>query len=151
VTRQDLLIIPVAALLVALTATLLYATRFGRALRAVAQDPVGARLMGVLPTNIMAWTFALSGGMVALAALVLAPATVLTPDGWVTPLIKSFAVVVLGGTARLRGIVMASAALGIAETATALWLSSAATELVGLVVIACCMLFYPGGLVRHEA
>ncbi len=149
VTRQAILIIPLALVLGVATAIVLQTTRFGQAVRAVAQDPEGAQLVGVSTTAVMTWMFAISGTMVALAALVLSPTTVLTPDGWVIPLIKSFAVVVLGGAGRLTGTLVASAVLGVAETSAALWLSTAAAELIGLVVIAAVLLLNPLGLTHH--
>jgi len=135
VSRQQLLILPVGLALFCGTAWMVYRTRPGRALRAIAQDRDGAQILGISPVPILGWTFAASAGMTALAACVVTPLSVVGPSGWISPLVKSFAVVVLGGTRHLRGIALAAFIIAAAEVATSLWVSEGAAEYVSLLVI----------------
>lgn len=98
--QQHLLILPVGLALLAGTALVLYRTRAGMAIRAVAQDPEGAEILGIRSRSVLGWTFAAAAAMTAVASCLLSPLTVVAPSGWITPLIKSFAIVVLGGSRR---------------------------------------------------
>lgn len=146
VTRQHLLIVPVGLTLLAATAWVIYRTAPGQALRAVAQDREGAEILGILPVPVLGWTFAVASGMAAIAACILTPLTVVGPSGWIAPLVKSFAVVVLGGVRHLRGIAAAALLLAAGEVATSLWLSEGAAEYVSLLVIVGVLTARPGGV-----
>lgn len=146
VARQQLLIVPVGFALFAGTAWVIYRTGPGRALRAVAQNREGAQILGISPVPVLGWTFAASAGMVAIAACLVTPFTVVGPWGWISPLVKSFAVVVLGGVRRLRGIAAAAFLLAAGEVATSLWVSEGAAEYVSLLIIIGVLVARPGGI-----
>lgn len=144
--RQHLLILPVALALFGGTAWVVYRTAPGRALRAVAQDREGAEILGISPVPVLGWTFATAAGMAALAACLMTPLTVVGPSGWIAPLVKSFAVVVLGGVRHLRGIAAAAFLLAAGEVATSLWISEGAAEYVSLLIIVGVLTARPGGI-----
>ncbi len=73
--------------------------------------------------------------MAACAACLLAPLTVVTPWGWVSPLLKSFAVVVLAGPERFARLAGAALLLAVVEVAGSLLVSEGVAELFGLLVI----------------
>jgi branched-chain amino acid transport system permease protein len=133
--KQSLLAVPAALLSLAATVAVVYRTRWGRSFRAVAQDSIGARLMGVNPARVMGWTFAAGAALAACAACLLAPLTVVTPWGWVSPLLKSFAVVVLAGPERFARLAGAALLLAVVEVAGSLLVSEGVAELFGLLVI----------------
>ncbi len=135
VSAQSTLAVPAALLAGFVTWWVASRTRPGRALRAVAEDADTARLLGIDPTATLGVTFVASAGLVALAACLLTPDLVVTPTGWVAPLVKSFAIVVLAGRGSLGRVFGAAVLLAGAEVATSLWWSEALAELVGLVVI----------------
>jgi branched-chain amino acid transport system permease protein len=141
VATQSLLAVPVGIALLAATGGVVYRTRWGRAFRAVAQDAVGARLMGVRPRRVMGWTFAVGAALAACAACLLAPLTVITPWGWVGPLLKSFAVVVLAGPERLLRLAGAAALLATVEVIASTLVSEGTAELVSLLVILAVLAF----------
>ncbi len=144
--RQQLLVLPAALALLGGTAFVLYRTRMGRALRAVAQDREAAEIVGVPATAVLGWTFAAAAGMAALAACLVAPLTVIGPSGWISPLLKSFAVVVLGGTRHLRGTAAAALVLATCEVATSLWIAEGAAEYVSLVIVVAVLIARPKGI-----
>jgi branched-chain amino acid transport system permease protein len=146
VARQQLLSVPVGLALFAATAWVIYRTGPGRALRAVAQDREGAEILGISPVPVIGWTFAASAGLAAVAACLVTPLTVVGPWGWISPLVKSFAVVVLGGVRHLRGIAVAAFLLAAAEVATSLWVSEGAAEYVSLLIILGVLVARPGGI-----
>lgn len=145
--QQVLVVLAGAALLLA-TALVLRRTRLGRAVRAVAQDREAAEVLGIEAAPVLAGTFAVSAGLAGLAACLIAPLGFVSPWGWISPLIKSFAVVVLGGT-RLRGVLMAAFLLSTAEILAGQWIAEGAAEYVSLVVILTVLILRPQGIVRE--
>lgn len=135
VSAQSLLAVPAALLTGFATWWVASRTHPGRAIRAVAEDAETARLLGIDPTATLGATFVASSALVALAACLLTPDLVVTPQGWVAPLVKSFAIVVLAGRGSLGRVFGAAVLLAAAEVATSLWWSESLAELVGLVVI----------------
>jgi len=144
--RQRILVIPVAVLLLAGTFLVLHHTRAGRALRAVAQDSEAAEVLGLSHTWVLGWTFAVAAGMASVAACLVGPVTVVDPWGWISPLVKSFAVVVLGGSHRLWGVVIAALVLAAAEVAAGAWISEGVAETVSLMVLLGALLIRPKGI-----
>jgi branched-chain amino acid transport system permease protein len=90
-------------------------TRVGMAMRAVAQDTMGAKIVGLPVDRLYAYSFGISTALAAVAAILLVPRTLLYPlVGWSTVL-KAFVVIVLGGLGNIKGTVVAALVLGIAE------------------------------------
>lgn len=148
--RQQALILPLSLALLAATALVLYRTRAGLAIRSVAQDPEGAEVLGIRSATVLGWTFVASSAMAAFAACLITPSTVVGPSGWIAPLVKSFAIVVLGGAHHLRATVVASLILAAAEVGGAYWISEGAAEYVSLCVIIATLLIRPRGLVHED-
>jgi branched-chain amino acid transport system permease protein len=90
-------------------------TRTGMSMRAVAQDPTGARIVGVPLYRVYAITFALSTMLCGAGGILLAPRFFMTPSGGWTFLVKALIIVIAGGLGSLRGTLYASFILGILE------------------------------------
>ncbi len=86
---------------------ILHATPMGRRMRAVADDPMLARVSGIAPRKVMFGLWALGGAVAALAGVLLGIKTVVSPEmGW-EMLIPVFAAAVLGGIGHPVGAVVA--------------------------------------------
>lgn len=117
VSNVTLVIIVAAIVLTAATDVLINRTKFGRGIRAVAQDPDTATLMGVSKERIIMATF-LVGGMLAGAAALLytlkIPSGIVYDGGFLLGL-KAFTAAVLGGIGNLRGALLGGLLLGLME------------------------------------
>jgi branched-chain amino acid transport system permease protein len=91
-------------------------TTIGQAIRAVAQDPEIANLMGINVSNIYLIVMAVSAGLAAVAAAVMAPINLVHPLMWGHPIAIILAAVVLGGLGSLGGSVLGAFILGYVET-----------------------------------
>lgn len=90
-------------------------TRTGMSMRAVAQDPTGARIVGIPLFRVYAITFGLSTMLCGAGGILLAPRFFMTPlGGWIF-LVKALIIVIAGGLGSLRGTLYASFLLGILE------------------------------------
>ena len=95
------------------TERLLVRSRFGRSLRAVADDPDAAALCGVNPGHVVLLAFAAAGALAGVAGLLDAPGSSLSVDGGVVLGLEAIAAALLGGLGSLRGAVVGGLAVGV--------------------------------------
>src|SRR5262249_51674547 len=89
---------------------------WGRQIRAVAQNRLGASLAGIDPAKVSAIVFALAAGLAAMSGALLANIFNPTPDVGAFPAAKSYVIVVLGGMGSVPGAIMGSLVLGVLES-----------------------------------
>jgi len=115
VSKHNIIIFLVATGTLGILALFFGKTRTGMALRAVAQDEVGAKVVGLPVATLYSYSFGISATLAAVAAILLAPRTLLYPlVGWTT-FLKALVVIVLGGLGNLKGSVIAAFMLAITE------------------------------------
>ncbi len=146
VPTNDLLIPPAAVLTVLIVWYWLYRVRSGMALRAVADDPGAARLVGINPDRALAGAVGIAAFMAGLAGGITAPSQALSPDMWIHPLLVSFAVVVFGGRGSLLGVAASACLVSAVETVTSWYWSDAAAQYVALILIVAGLVILPSGL-----
>jgi branched-chain amino acid transport system permease protein len=93
-------------------------TRFGRALRAIAQNRYAASLIGIDVRRTQAIAFGLGLAAVGLAGGLLLPAFYLYPEVGGQFTLKAFVIVVLGGMGSVEGAAIAGVVLGVVESLT---------------------------------
>ena len=140
----------VSALLVGATYVLLRRTRLGKQMRAVAQNRLGAQVIGIPVDRIYEIAFGLSAALGAAAGVMLLFQTQVSPFLGLTTLLKSFSIVVLAGLGNLTGVIWASLLLGIAEQVISQYVPNGAALRDGLffVLIFVVLLARPAGLRR---
>lgn len=133
--------------LMALLQLFLQRTRTGLVMQAVAQDADAAQLMGANLTRIMVYTFAISGMMAGAAGVMLGSLFFSFFEmGFVTGL-KGFVAATLGGLGSLAGAMLGGILFGLIETFSAVYVSSAYKDGIGMVLLIVILLFLPSGLV----
>ena len=140
----------VSALLVGATYVLLRRTRLGKQMRAVAQNRLGAQVIGIPVDRIYEIAFGLSAALGAAAGVMLLFQTQVSPFLGLTTLLKSFSIVVLAGLGNLTGVIWASLLLGIAEQVISQYVPNGSALRDGLffVLIFVVLLARPAGLRR---
>jgi branched-chain amino acid transport system permease protein len=118
-------------------------SRWGRALRAVAENPSSAGLYGIRVP--VAQRAAVTGSIVlaGISGLMISPFSVVTPDVGTSFLITAFAVVIIGGIGNTVGAVFAGLSIGIVNAMAAGYLSSVWTTLAPLLLILIFLLARP--------
>ncbi|MGH7490477.1 MAG: branched-chain amino acid ABC transporter permease, partial [bacterium] len=86
-----------ALVLLGLLLWIVYYTDLGRAWRALTQNPLGARVVGVDVLRLSNWAFAISAALAGAGGALLAPVYLVYPSSGTVALIKGFIVVVIGG------------------------------------------------------
>jgi branched-chain amino acid transport system permease protein len=143
---HEAVIIIVAPLVLASLALFLRRTRFGTAIRAVAQNPDAARLTGMNVGSVYSATFALSSALAALAGVLIGAIFFITPTMGNDPLLKAFIVVVFGGLGSLAGTAAAAYLIGLMEAASAFVFGLFVTPAILFLVMIGVMWLRPQGL-----
>jgi branched-chain amino acid transport system permease protein len=121
-------------------------TDTGKAIRAVAKEREGARLVGINVEHIFAVSFGIGTACVAAAASLLAPTYAVHPQFGYLFVLIAFTVVVLGGMGSFVGALVGGFVIGITEQLGRLYLG----ESLGLITISAIfiliLLFRPTGL-----
>jgi branched-chain amino acid transport system permease protein len=113
---RQLVAFAVALLLTVSLATYLWKTFMGRAIRAVAQDEEGLRLMGANPTRIKQFAFGIATSVLGLAGALLIIVAPVEPTLDRVYIGRTFCVVVMAGLGSITGTLIAAIILGVAET-----------------------------------
>ncbi len=90
-------------------------TKVGLAMRATAQNPLAAQLMGINVGNMLTLGWALSGALGGIAGALIAPVVTLHPAFMLPVLLYSFAAAVLGGLNSAPGAIIGGFIIGVAE------------------------------------
>jgi branched-chain amino acid transport system permease protein len=149
ITQMDVLVVAVAAITMGLFGVLVTRTPFGRAMRATAQDPDTARLMGIDVNGVVVAAFALGSALAALSGIMyaaqyqFASATI----GFI-PGLKGIVAAVLGGIGNLPGAFVGGMLLGVIETFAAAFIpqGSAYQDVVAFAVLVLILWVRPQGL-----
>lgn len=126
-------------------------TRLGAAILAISQDPEAARYMGIPTDRIFSIVMGLSAMIAASAAVLAAPFLTVQPAMGLLPMIKAFAIVIVGGLGSIPGSILAALMIGYSETIVAYLISSTWTELVSLIAVFLTLILRPAGLFGKRA
>jgi branched-chain amino acid transport system permease protein len=159
VTLTKLLIIVLSAVIMIALMLLVNGTRLGRAMRATAENPRVAGLMGVNPNHVIALTFAIGAALAAVAGVMIASnyAVVHFYMGFM-PGLKAFTAAVLGGIGNIPGAMLGGLLLGLIEslgagyigTLTGGVLGSHYQDVFAFVVLCAVLILRPSGLLGER-
>ena len=116
VSNQQLFAVAATAVILIALWLWLSKTKIGNAIRAVAQDPEAANLMGINVTNMYLIVMAVSAGLAGIAGVLMAPVHMISPLMWGHPIVIVLASIVLGGMGSIGGSVVGALILGYVET-----------------------------------
>ena len=145
--EMQLIVLGATLVLVALIAYIVQRTSVGRALRAVAENRDVSRLLGISADRLTMFAFMLSGVLAGVAGVLIA-----LHYGAITPYIgveiglKAIAVMVIGGTNRIWGALLAGPLIGVAEVLTVAYGGSQIRDFVVYGFMILILLLRPQGL-----
>lgn len=146
VTRDSLLVLAVTVIMAGALYLALRFTMAGIAIRATSQNPRAARLMGVPVPKVYSLTWGMSAVLGAVAGILIAPTTFLSPSMMAEVQIKAFTAAVLGGFSSLPGAVVGGLLLGVLENLVAGYISTQLKSTFAFALIVVVLLIRPSGI-----
>ena len=135
----------------ALLIVILQRTDLGRAIRAVAKEKQGARLMGIDVEHVYAMCFGLGLACLGAAACFLLPAYYVNPQLGNGFVLVAFTVVVLGGMGSFAGALLGGLLIGVVESFGGLFLGESLGQVGIFVIFIAVLLLRPQGLFGAKA
>jgi len=150
-SQMDLIIMATCIIVAGLLFLFLYRTKLGTYMRATADNPVGASLVGINPRTIALAAWSIGGGLAALSGVLLIPKYLLTPNIGPNLTFDAFAAVIIGGFGSLSGAIVGALAVGVGEALVAGYFAAGYEPLVSLAVMLAVLTIRPTGLVGGRA
>ena len=141
----------IAIVIVILVHLLVARSAYGRDLRASAQDPVAASVVGVNVARVHMLTFALGAACAGAGGTLSGLVFSFTPSSGATFLLNSFAVVVLGGLGNVLGTLIAGIAMGVLQSLGGVLFGDGYRDLVALVLFLGVLMVRPQGLLAGRS
>ena len=149
VTTHRLILVGAAAVLMAALLWFLTRTVAGSAIRATAQNPEGALLVGIDTSRVAMVTFGISAALAAFAGVLIAPISLVYPSMGAMITLKGFVIVVLGGMGSVPGALIGGYLLALAESLGGTYVSATYQDLVAFVLLALVFTVKPTGLFKE--
>jgi branched-subunit amino acid ABC-type transport system permease component len=145
-TGTHIMAAALAAVIAGLLYLLLYRTRIGKAIRAVANNREAAELSGIPTTQVLSLAFGLGVALAGVSGTLIAtlfPFTVLSGEAYQ---LKSFVVTVLGGLGNPAGALMGGVALGLIEGLATPFMPVSWIPIVEFGLFVLCLIAFPHGI-----
>lgn len=126
-------------------------TDLGRAIRAVAKEKHGAKLMGIDVDHVYAMSFGIGLACLGAAACFLLPAYYVNPQVGGGFVLVSFTIVVLGGMGSFGGALLGGLLIGVVESLGGLYLGESLGQIGIFAIFIAVLLFRPQGLFGAKA
>lgn len=150
VTPDQLFMMGLTAVLVVALHLFLTRTTLGRAMRATAENPALAMLIGIDVRAVVRWTWALGAALAAVAGVFLGLTVQIRPTMGFDLLLPLFAAAILGGIGNPYGAVLGGLLIGLAESLSVPWVGSEYRQAVGFLVMLAALLWRPQGLLGER-
>ena len=121
-------------------------TMFGKAVRAVSEEPEVATVCAIPATLVRNVTFAVGAAMAGLGGVLIAPIFAVDPQMGARFIIKAFAVIVIGGLGSYAGAALTAIALGVIEVVSGYHLGQVAGTAMLYLLMILFLIFRPSGL-----
>lgn len=146
ITYERLAILITAVVIVGLLAAYIKFTDTGKAIRATAQHPEAAQTLGIRIDRIYTIAFGIGAALAGSAGALLISIFPAFPNIGYQPVLKSFAVVILGGLGNIPGAIAAGFLLGVVEAYAIFFMSAGWQSVLTPLIIVIVLIFRPQGL-----
>jgi branched-chain amino acid transport system permease protein len=125
-------------------------TLLGKAMRACAENPRAAGLMGINVKTFVSISYFLGGAIGAMGGVVIAPISFMVYDEGTMIGLKGFASAVLGGVGSYPGAIIGGLVLGLLESLSTGYISSIFKDILAFLVLLLILIIKPSGLMKRE-
>lgn len=146
ITPIQIVIVVTSIVLMILLNLYLKHAKLGRAMRATADDMTMAAVMGIQVDRVISYVFGIGSGMAAVAGILIALETNLSPTMGFVLGIKAFAAAVVGGIGSVRGAMVGGFIIGFAENFGIWYIPTGYKHSVAFMILVLVLLIRPSGI-----
>lgn len=146
ISYERLAILVIAMVVVGLLAAFIKFTNPGKAIRATAQNAEAAQTLGIDTASVFTYTFGIGASLAGLAGALLISIFPAYPTVGMQPIIKSIAVIILGGLGYVPGAIAAGLLLGVIEAYSILFMSAGWQNVLTALLVILILILRPSGL-----
>lgn len=150
ITDIQIAMIVASILLIALVSLIMKQMRFGKALRASANDAQLTRLCGINTDRYILYAFAIGSFLAAIAAIMISFDTDMTPTMGFNALVMAVAALIVGGINSLPGAALGGSLIGLAQNLGVYWLPSKWQDTIAFAILILFLLFRPYGILGKK-
>lgn len=146
ITNIQILILVVSVCLCAALWLFIQKTRLGKAMRAVADDPLAASVVGINPERIILAAFAIGSALAGAAGILISLETNIEPTMGMNAILKGIIASIIGGIGSIPGAMFGGLFLGIAENLGIWKISAGWKDCIAFVILIAFLLLRPSGI-----
>jgi branched-chain amino acid transport system permease protein len=146
ITQVQILIIAASFLLFILSWLFIQKTKLGKAIRAVSDDPIGARVVGIDSEKIIISAFAIGSALAGAAGILISLETNLEPTMGLNAILKGIVASIVGGIGNIPGSLFGGLFLGLAENLGIWKIQAGWKDTIAFAILILFLLFRPSGI-----
>jgi branched-chain amino acid transport system permease protein len=150
IATERLIVIILCFLIMAAMFFFLQKLKFGRAMRAVAADPVAARLQGISIDLIMSISFGISSALAGVAGAMICPLFKINASMGTAAIVNSLTVIVLGGMGSIPGSVIGGLLLGFVNSFAITYIGGTIGGIFAFIMVIVMIVLRPKGLMGKD-
>lgn len=149
-TPDQIFIVVLALILVILLHLFLTRTRLGKAMRAIADNPVLAQISGVNLRSVVYWTWVVGGSLAAAGGVFYGLTVQVLPEMGFNLVLPLFAAAILGGIGSIYGAVIGGFVIGIASDVSVAFVSPGYKPAIAFIIMILVLLVRPSGILGEK-
>ena len=146
ITDNQILILTASLVLLAAVWLIVDKTRMGKALRAVADDPVGASASGIYSERVILYAFGVGSALAGMAGVLISLETNIEPTMGLSAILKGMIASIIGGIGSIPGAVLGGLFLGLAENLGIWKIQAGWKDTIAFAILILFLLFRPQGI-----
>lgn len=150
ITDVQILILVVSFLLLLIIWSVVEKTKIGKAIRAVADDPVGASVSGINPERVIIYSFGIGSALAGLAGGLISLESSIEPTMGLNLILKGIIASIIGGLGSIPGAVLGGFFLGIVENLGIWKIQAGWKDTISFAVLIIFLLFRPEGILGKK-
>jgi branched-chain amino acid transport system permease protein len=151
ITNNQILIIVSSIVLFFLCWIFIQKTKYGKAIRSVSDDPIGARIVGIDSEKIIMIVFAIGSALAGAAGILISIDTNIEPTMGFNAILKGIIACIIGGLGSIPGALLGGLFLGIAENLGIWQIQAGWKDAIAFGILILFLLFRPSGIMNVKA
>jgi len=146
ITDTQILIVISSIVLFFFTWLLIQKTKLGKAIRAVSDDPIGARVVGINSEKIIMIAFTIGSALAGVAGILISLETNIEPTMGMNAILKGIIASIIGGIGSIPGALFGGLFLGLAENLGIWQIQAGWKDAIAFVILILFLLLRPSGI-----